>query len=280
MPNEAPMPTSDPVDNMDNAAQEALQPANDDWRSALSDDIKGNPTLEKIKSVDALASSYINLQSHLGRDKITKPVTEDDWNDVYDFLGRPESADAYKVEFGDDVPEEIKAQFDDESMGAFKAKAHELGLTEAQLQGVVGWYAQNQTQAFAQLHEQQGQSIEQAEQELHQKWGRAYEQNVGYAKKAFEEYGGDDLARIMDESGLGNHPAVLEAFANIAKSTMADKDLAGPTNQGKQVLTPEEAKAEASSIMAHPAYLDKNHPEHTSVVRKVQSLFERAYGDA
>jgi len=281
MPSEAPMPTPDPVDNMDNAGTEATQkPANDDWRSALSDDIKGNPTLEKIKSVNALASSYINLQSHLGRDKITKPITEDDWQDVYNFLGRPQGPDGYDLSLPDELPEPVKGQFNDEGLGAFKKAAHSFGLSANQAQDLLGWYADLRAQQHAAMQENSSQSLENAERELHQKWGRAYEQNVGYARKAFEEYGGDDLARIMDGSGLGNHPAVLEAFANIAKSTMADKDLAGPTNQGKQVLTPEEAKAEAATVMAHPAYLDKNHPEHTSVVRKVQSLFERAYGDA
>jgi hypothetical protein len=60
----------------------------------------------------------------------------------------------------------------------------------------------------------------------------------------------------MEASGLGNDPDVLKAFANIAKTTMADKDLAGPSSGTQMALTPEEARAEASTIMSHPAYTD------------------------
>jgi ABC-type branched-subunit amino acid transport system substrate-binding protein len=83
----------------------------------------------------------------------------------------------------------------------------------------------------------------------------------------------------MEASGLGNDPDVLKAFANIAKTTMADKDLAGPSSGTQMALTPEEARAEASTIMSHPAYTDKRHPEHNSMVKKVQALFNQAYTD-
>ena len=83
----------------------------------------------------------------------------------------------------------------------------------------------------------------------------------------------------MESSGLGNDPDVLKAFANIARTTMADKDLAGPSGGTQMALTPEEARSEASTIMAHPAYTDRRHPEHAAMVRKVQGLFNQAYSD-
>ena len=45
-------------------------------------------------------------------------------------------------------------------------------------------------------------------------------------------------------------------------------------------LTPEEARAEAATIMSHPAYTDKRHPEHNSMVKKVQAcLIKRTVND-
>ena len=121
--------------------------------------------------------------------------------------------------------------------------------------------------------------MEQGEAALRQEWGRAYEQNLGFARKAFAEYGGDELAAKMEASRMGNDPDVLRAFANIAKTTMADKDLAGPSSASQMALTPEEARSEAATLMAHPAYTDKRHPEHTAIVKKVQSLFNQAHPD-
>ena len=119
--------------------------------------------------------------------------------------------------------------------------------------------------------------MEQGEIALKAEWGRAYDQNIGFAHKAFKEYGGEQLAAKMEASGLGNDPDVLKAFANIAKTTMADKDLAGTSGGTQMTLTPEEARSEAATIMGHAAYTDKRHPEHTAIVKKVQGLFNQAH---
>ena len=275
MPNEAPAVDADSAVKVENTKE--TQSA-EDWRSALHEDLRDNPTLSNFKDINSLAAAHVNLKSHLGRDKIAKPVTSDDWNDVYNFLGRPESPDGYEVKLPDKIPEPIKAQFNDEALGNFRQKAHELGLNSEQASALVAWQAENLSGQFNALQEQQGQSIEEGEKALRKEWGRGYDQNVKFAHKAFEEYGGEELAALMDQSGLGNNPAVLKAFANIAKSTMADKDLVGAVEGAGRVLTPEEAQMEAKSIMSNPAYTDRRHPEHAGLVKKVQNLFEVAYG--
>ena len=268
-----------PAEMADNAPDVSTETktSGGDWRSALPEDIRDNPSFAKFNDVTSLASSYVNLQSHLGRDKIAKPVTDSDWDDVYEFLGRPESADKYEIELPEGLPDEIASQFNDETLSSFKQEAHKLGLNAEQVKRLVAWHAgnmSNQHEAYKGIIDQ---SMEQGESALRQEWGRAYDQNLGFARKAFVEYGGDALAAKMESSGLGNDPDVLKAFANIAKTTMADKDLAGPSSGTRMALTPEEARSEASTIMSHPAYTDKRHPEHNSMVKKVQGLFAQAH---
>ena len=268
-----------PAEMADNAPDVSTETktSGGDWRSALPEDIRDNPSFAKFNDVTSLASSYVNLQSHLGRDKIAKPVTDSDWDDVYEFLGRPESADKYEIELPKGLPDEIASQFNDEKLSLFKQEAHKLGLNAEQVKRLVAWHAgnmSNQHEAYKGIIDQ---SMEQGESALRQEWGRAYDQNLGFARKAFVEYGGDALAAKMESSGLGNDPDVLKAFANIAKTTMADKDLAGPSSGTRMALTPEEARSEASTIMSHPAYTDKRHPEHNSMVKKVQGLFAQAH---
>jgi|TARA_R110000824_G_scaffold15726_3_gene65960 hypothetical protein len=276
MPND-----SAPVEEADNAPEVSTSTptaeSSEDWRSALSEDIRDNQNFDKFKDVNALAASYVNLQSHLGRDKISKPVTDEDWNDVYEFLGRPEDPDKYEIELPEGLSEEVAAQFNDEALSSFKQEAHKLGLNSSQVKSLVAWQASNVVTQQSNFSEIQNQSIEDGERALKEEWGRAYDQNIEAAKKAFNEYGGDDLAEIMVSSGLGNNPAMLKAFANIAKTTMADKDLAGPSSGERAALTPEEAKTEAQSLMSHPAYLNKRHPEHAGIVNKVQNLYTQAY---
>ena len=268
-----------PAEMADNAPDVSTETktSGGDWRSALPEDIRDNPSFAKFNDVTSLASSYVNLQSHLGRDKIAKPVTDSDWDDVYEFLGRPESADKYEIELPEGLPDEIASQFNDETLSSFKQEAHKLGLNAEQVKRLVAWQAGNMSKQHEAYKGIIDQSMEQGESALRQEWGRAYDQNLGFARKAFNEYGGDALAAKMESSGLGNDPDVLKAFANIAKTTMADKDLAGPSSGTHMALTPEEARSEASTIMSHPAYTDKRHPEHNSMVKKVQGLFAQAH---
>ena len=268
-----------PAEMADNAPDVSTETktSGGDWRSALPEDIRDNPSFAKFNDVTSLASSYVNLQSHLGRDKIAKPVTDSDWDDVYEFLGRPESADKYEIELPEGLPDEIASQFNDEKLSLFKQEAHKLGLNAEQVKRLVAWQAGNMSKQHEAYKGIIDQSMEQGESALRQEWGRAYDQNLGFARKAFNEYGGDALAAKMESSGLGNDPDVLKAFANIAKTTMADKDLAGPSSGTRMALTPEEARSEASTIMSHPAYTDKRHPEHNSMVKKVQGLFAQAH---
>lgn len=264
-----------PVEQTDTADTQA---ANDDWRTILPEDLRDNPTIGKYKDVGALAAAHINLQSHLGREKIAKPVTEDDWNDVYNFLGRPEAPDAYKVELPEDLPDPVKAQFSDQNIASFYQTAHQLGLTQDQVAGLAKWQAENTASQFQAAEQASQQSLEEAERAMRQEFGRGYDQNIRAAQRAIEDYGGDELAAILDQTGLGNNPAVIKAFAKIGKAMTSDKDLLGAQNGGDDGMTPDEAKAEASRLMANPAYMDKRHPEHNKLVTEVRRLFEQAYG--
>ena len=272
-----------PAEMADNAesseSTSTAETSGTDWRSSLPEEIRDNPSFSKFKDVDSLAASYVNLQSHLGRDKIAKPVTESDWGEVYEFLGRPEDPDKYEISLPEERPELVASQFSDEALSSFKQEAHKLGLNSAQVSSLVSWQANNMVGQHKAMEDTMAQSIDSGENTLREEWGRAYDQNLEFAKKAFNEYGGDELASKMESSGMGNDPDVLKAFANIAKTTMADKDLAGTTNGAKLAMTPEEAKAEAATIMGHAAYTDKRHPEHTAIVKKVQDLFNQAYVD-
>lgn len=51
--------------------------------------------------------------------------------------------------------------------------------------------------------------------------GDAYDANVAVAVRAIDQYGSDELRLALDESGLGNHPAVIK-FAYNAGKALAD----------------------------------------------------------
>ena len=70
------------------------------WKDSISEQYRNDPNIEKFTEADALAKSYINAVKMIGQDKIAIPnnnSTDEAWNEVYDKLGRPESAEKYSL---------------------------------------------------------------------------------------------------------------------------------------------------------------------------------------
>ena len=72
-----------------------------DWKNALPDDVKTDPSLADIKDVGGLAKSYIHAQKMVGTDKISLPTenaTPEEMSTFYDRLGRPKEYEFSKAE--------------------------------------------------------------------------------------------------------------------------------------------------------------------------------------
>ena len=94
---ETPQPTATPVSTGDTPAS---------WKSSISEEFRNDPNIEKFTEIDALAKSYINATRMIGQDKVAVPnknSTEDQWNEVYSKLGRPETPDKYSLNVESDV---------------------------------------------------------------------------------------------------------------------------------------------------------------------------------
>lgn len=263
---QAPALSGDPLNN--------TPETNTDWRAALSDELRADKSLENIKDIPSLAKSYIHAQKLVGADKIPVPnkhATEDDWNAVYSKLGRPETADGYKF----NLPEDQKV--DEEGLKVFADHAHKLGLLPNQAEGMVKFY--NEMQAN-QLKEQDSTALagrQKAMDELQTEWGQAYKQKVSQANNIVASVfpPGFMSTNLADGTKLGDHPAVIKAFADLASKMGEDKI---PQAEGPTYLTPKQLDKEIATLQAPgSAYWDKNHPNHKAAVEEVQALFEQKH---
>ena len=111
----------------------------------------------------------------IGQDKVAVPnenSTEDQWNEVYTKLGRPESADKYKLEANSDV-----VPIDENAIKTFAETSHKLGLNNKQAQGILEYY-KNMMEGTAQQSKIDAETAQaQAEQELRQEWGKSFDEN-------------------------------------------------------------------------------------------------------
>ena len=241
------------------------------WKEAISEEFRNDPNIEKFTEIDALAKSYINATRMIGQDKVAVPnenSTDDQWNEVYAKLGRPESADKYKLEAKSDV-----VPIDEGAIKQFAENAHKLGLNNKQAQGILEFY-KNSMEGTAQQSKIDTETAQaQAEQQLRQEWGKTFEENVKKAGSVAKANLGVEVLdmQLKDGTRLGDHPDVIKGFAKIADMMSEDKIVSTESesvNQGKDV------EQEISKIMNDRTgpYWNKSHPDHDKVVQQVFTL--------
>jgi hypothetical protein len=119
---------------------------------------------------------------------------------------------------------------------------------------------------------------EKAITELKTEWGQAYDQKLQQANNVVADVfpKGFMDTNLADGSKLGDHPAVIKAFATLAGKMGEDNIV---QSSGPTIMTPKQIDKEIATLQAPgSAYWDKNHPGHAAAVEEVQSLFEQKHG--
>ena len=241
------------------------------WKEAIPEELRNDPNISKFTELEALAKSYVNATRMIGQDKVTVPnnnSTDDQWNEVYDKLGRPESADKYQLDVKSDV-----VPFDDSAIKSFTENAHKLGLNNKQAQGILEYYKNSMEGSAQQAKIDTETAQANAEQELRKEWGSNYESNIkkaGSVAKANMQEGILDM-ELKDGTRLGDHPSVIKGFANIANLLSEDK-LVG--TESENVSAGRDYEAEIASIVNDKdgPYWNKAHPDHDKIVQQVFTL--------
>lgn len=202
--------------------------------------------LDVEASARKLAESYAGLEKRVGSGDVP-----------------PKSPDEYKVE----VPEQFADVWDNEKFGAFKAEALAAGLTQKQLDFVLGKYftvAPDLVAGGAKY------DAETATAELRKTWANDAEftGNINAAYKAFTAFAGEG----DDMDAIGNNPVALRILAKVGK------EMGEAGGIPAQATT---ASAESvDDLLRSPAYLDSKHQDHKAVSAKVQAHYAKKYGTA
>ena len=241
------------------------------WKEAISEEFRNDPNISKFTELDALAKSYINATRMIGQDKVAVPnenSTDDQWNEVYTKLGRPESADKYKLDINSEV-----APIDEGAIKQFAENAHQLGLNNKQAQGILEFY-KNALEGTAQQSKINTETAQaQSEQQLRQEWGKNFDENVKKAGSVAKANLGVDVLdmQLKDGTRLGDHPEVIKGFAKIADMMSEDKIV---STESENVDQGKDLEQEISKIMNDRTgpYWNKGHPEHDKIVQQVYTL--------
>ena len=247
------------------------------WKDSISEVYRNDPNIEKFTEIDALAKSYINATRMIGQDKVVIPTnnsTEDQWNEVYDKLGRPESAEKYSLDAKSKV-----VSLDENAVKQFAETSHKLGLNNKQAQGLLDFYKQNMEGTAQQAKIDTETAQAQAEQELRSEWGREFDTKVKQASSLAKANMKPEILDMTLSNGtrLGDHPEIIRGFAKIAGMMAEDKIV---STESESVQSNQSIQDEIDTIINDKAspYWNKSHPNHDKQVQQVYTLREMLSG--
>lgn len=245
----------------------ATEPASaDDWKSVLPEDLRGAKEFEGIDGVETMARHFVAQKRAAGGDFV--PATEEQAVEYFKRAGAPDTIDGY--ERLTDVPEdnkEMRALEDTLLHGALTA--HLTKNQYAQMRDALFEKWKGEYEAQAKIEEAERLNAQKA---LRSEFGAAFESKMGDFAYVTELAG---LKEWAEKNGAANDPAFIRAMLKIGEKYI--EPTGAPIGNGH--VTTAGLKAEINALMASPAYMDKNHPQHNDVVNQAFLLRKKINGE-
>jgi hypothetical protein len=247
---------------------------------------KGVKTTDAFKNEDVykIAKSYRETEKWaLGGEKIVVPkegAPTEIWDALFNKIGRPPTAEGYKLEVGDKADEGLTK--------SFKEQAHKAGITQNGVEGLYKWFSETATQLESQQEADKTKAFDAEKITLGQEWGKDSVRNADLADR-----GTNVALRLL---GLEGEKAVgfqekLEAgigLRNAAVLMMKLSELAGTTGdtfEGDGAkgagFTPsaKQAEAEIAKLKADRTFQEQRRNGNSDAVTKWNNLHRIAAGN-
>ena len=252
------------------------------WRANLPEDMRADPSLESFKDETEMiqmpvnvAKSFIHTKKLVGADVIKMPKTEEEYNLLYNKLGRPESKDLYVLPTPTDINPAIK-----DSIGKdadwFREEAHKLGLSDKQASNLFSTFAKRVSDQYTGQTKVIQDEILNTEMQLRTEFGATYDAKSIIGDRAIEKLGGEKLAEIFKIIGIDKH-AEFQRFKFKLGSMMAE-DMGIDKSTGQLLVSNEGLQDQIQSALKDPAYLNASDPNHKATVAKVAALMQQKHG--
>jgi hypothetical protein len=250
------------------------------WYDSLKEDYRNDKNITKYKTMDDLAKGYIELSKKLGHPSVPVPQegwTNEQWNEFYGKLGRPETPDQYEFQ-NLEIPEGM--QLDAELDTAFKQMAHEHGLTKKQASALRDSFTKMTIERNKQEMAKMDTHFKEQEVKINSAWGNDKDFMLRAAEHAISTALGEDGIQRIQTSNLDKNADFVILMGELGKK-MQMQTSPSVRNGMNNVQSSDAARYEIESLKADPsftkAYLDPRHPEHESAKHKMNTLLSKAY---
>lgn len=264
-------------------------PAAFDWSKAVSNpELLQAEVMNGVDSPDALIERAIKLDGTLkaeGRVKIPgENATPEEIAEFRQAIGVPAKGTAEAYGFKDPGFDPNSGVTFDQNMSNWAAESfHKHGVSKNIAEGIFKDWNDKMVADVAAENERLAEMGRTTEEVLRQQHGEMHNQIMGEMRSVVREIAGERANKIeamLSQPAIGNDPDVmgflldLRKFYAEAKGEEAFKRPAG--GLGSVGLTPAEAKAQVDAMTKdrNGPYWNKDHPEHTATVQKVNRLYE------
>ena len=247
-----------------------------EWTSGFTDDLKSFVAAKGLRSAAELATAFAKTDGDSAA--LIPPPKDGQWDDTARTkLGIPAKAEEYKIT-RPQLPEGMP--YDEALELAALPIAHKLGLTPHQLQGLVDFIADHRVAEASAVMQDVSARMGEAEQALRKEWGPGYERQLSLAARTAKRFGGDELIAALNETGFGNNPHLVRAFAKVAGLVAEDtmKSDGTPMASAGDAALAEIARIQGEALKdpKHP-WINADHPEHNAVLERLRALFTAAH---
>lgn len=235
------------------------------WTDGLDAETAGFVDKKGWKDPAAALKSYRELERTLSQDKVVLPKDDakpEEWDAVYNRLGRPESPDKYVMPEGADE-------------AAFKALApalHKAGLSQKQLNDVAKAQSEHVAGLVAQDNDRYAKESTEAVRKLEAEWGTQTPAQVEQNRRAMRALGisTEEADAYMRAAGTEKFMRLL----NLAgKAVVEDNsgDIRADTTLGFS-MTPERAASDLAELRADKSFMERYNRRDPAAREKMDRL--------
>jgi len=253
--------------------------ANKNWRSIIPEEFATHASMASIGDLNALAKSYVNSQSLIGRKGLILPKEGDAPEVVeafYKALGKPDKETDYEFE---------GVEGHNLDLGAIKQKvakaAFESNLPKSALKKVWKEIEASIVDGRQSVQNSEKQRIEKEWADLNKEWGAKAPENMKKIDALIAKVADEDTRQWIKDSGLGKETRLVKLISKI--TGLIGEDKLENTSVSSGALTPAEAMSRANDIRSnlnnplHDGFWKREHPRHAEAMNEINRLYSFAF---
>lgn len=190
----------------------------DEVLSTFSEELRNDPSLKDFNDVPSVAKGFVDIKKKIGA-MVNLPgdgATDEDYKVYYDRI-RPETPEKYQIERTKLQPGQL---WSDDMEKRFRTSAHTYGLDQRQMQGMVNFH-------LGEMGLARGEHVkwkEEGEAALKELWGNKYPDKMRMVARAWEKRGNDAYKEYLEDTGVGNHPFILDLMADYGDQYITNEE--------------------------------------------------------